>query len=61
MLKIKENVCLCDYKIKKINIFEKIILLFVKPTKIIDSEGNIVGKCKKFFGKSYTNEYSVRR
>ena len=54
-----------DYKVKKIHLWERFLLLFKKPTYVVDSDGNI--KCgigyKHLFGKTYiTNEnISIKR
>ena len=54
-----------DYKVKKIHLWEKCLLLFKKTTYVVDSDGSI--KCKigykHLFGKTYiTNEnISVKR
>jgi hypothetical protein len=54
-----------DYKIKKIHLWERFLLLFKRPTYVVDSDGHI--KCKigykHLFGKTYiTNEnISVKR
>lgn len=54
-----------DYKMKKIHLWEKLLLLFKKTTYVIDSDGHI--KCKigykHLFGKTYitSENISVKR
>lgn len=54
-----------DYKIKKIHLWERFLLLFVKPNYTHDKDGNVFvsTKCKKMFGKSYVlkENISVKR
>lgn len=54
-----------DYKVEKIHLWERFLLLFKKPTYVVDSDGRI--KCKigykHLLGKTYiTNEnISIKR
>jgi len=54
-----------DYKINKIHLWERLLLLFKRPTYIVDSDGHI--KCKigykHLFGKTYiiNENISVKR
>ena len=54
-----------DYKVKKINLWERILLLFVKPSYAHDNDGNVFvsTKCKKMFGKVYVlkEKVSIKR
>lgn len=44
-----------DFKIRKTSIWEKFLLLFVKPVYITDVDGNVMttGKYKHMFGRTY--------
>ena len=50
-----------DYKIKKIHLWERFLLLFVKPSYAHDKDGNVFvsTKCKKMFGKVYVLKENV--
>lgn len=54
-----------DYKLKKIHLWERFLLLFKKPTYVVDSDGHI--KCKigykHLFGKTYimNKDISVKK
>lgn len=54
-----------DYKIKKIHLWERFLLLFVKPSYACDNDGNVFlsTKCKKMFGKVYVlkEKVSIKR
>lgn len=54
-----------NYKVKKIHLWEKFLLLFKKPTYVIDSDRHIKFKigCKHLFGKTYIihENISVKR
>lgn len=54
-----------DYEVKKIHLWEKILLLFIKPSYARDNDGNIFVslKCKKMFGKVYIlkQDISIKR
>ena len=53
------------YKVKKINLWERFLLIFKRPTYVIDSDGHI--KCKigykHLFGKTYimNEDISVKK
>lgn len=50
-----------DYKLNKIHLWERILLLFVKPSYACDNDGNIFvsTKCKKMFGKVYVLKENI--
>lgn len=50
-----------DYKLNKIHLWEKLLLLFVKPSYACDNDGNIFvsTKCKKMFGKVYVLKENI--
>lgn len=50
-----------DYKVKKIHLWERFLLLFVKPSYAYDNDGNVLVsiKCKKMFGKVYVLKENI--
>lgn len=50
-----------DYEVKKIHLWERFLLLFVKPSYVYDKDGNVFisTKCKKMFGKVYVLKENV--
>lgn len=54
-----------DYKVKKIHLWEKLLLLFKRPTYVVDNDGYIKSKIgyKHLFGKTYitSENISVKR
>ena len=50
-----------DYKVEKIHLWERFLLLFVKPSYARDNDGNVFvsTKCKKMFGKVYVLKQNV--
>lgn len=52
---------LYDYRINKISLFEKFLLLFKRPCHACDKDGNIISvvKYKHLFGKTYILEENI--
>ena len=54
-----------DYKVKKIHLWERFLLLFVKPSYAYDNNENVFVsiKCKKMFDKVYAlkEKVSIKR
>lgn len=54
-----------DYEVKRIHLWEKFLLLFIKPSYAHDNDGNIFvsTKCKKMLGKVYIlkQDISIKR
>ena len=50
-----------DYKVKKIHLWERFLLLFIKPSYVHDKDGNVFEtiKFKKMFGKVYMLKENV--
>ena len=50
-----------DFKIQKIHLWERFLLLFVKPSYACDNDGNIFvsTKCKKMFDKVYVLKQNI--
>lgn len=50
-----------DYKVDKIHLWERFLLLFVKSSYAKDNDGNIFTstKCKRMFGKVYVLKSNI--